>query len=121
MSEHAIFANAFKHCRSKTTLRNTLRDHIDVNSYAGKSFEDVFIDIDRICRDVDGLGILTIYDITMGILKYHGVVLDVTFLVGSGDIQGAKQSGLDNLIKTVKVGRHKLKYIENIYLRELFS
>lgn len=116
MTNVQIYKIAFDHCRSTSVLDSTINSSIDKDNYLGKTFEEIFVDIDDICRDVKDLGILAIYDITISILKYHGVKLDVTYLVGSGDKIGAEKAGLTNFTKTKKIGRHKLPYIENIYI-----
>jgi hypothetical protein len=83
MSLQDIFQEAINHCRHKTTLQTFLKDII-IQTYENKSFEEIIIDIHNKCVPIKGIGILTIYDIAIGICNYYKVIIDKVYIIGSG-------------------------------------
>lgn len=69
-----------------------------------------------ICKDVKGIGMLAVLDITLDILRYYHIILDRKYLVGSGDLEGIKRLGLEQYVKIHIIGDLNLKYIEKYYL-----
>ena len=83
MSSINIFQEAIDHCRWKTVLRGVL-ENIRMSDYENKSFEEIIVSIHEICSKVNGLGMLTVYDITSAICRNYGIIIDRVYIVGNG-------------------------------------
>ena len=83
MNSISIFQEAIDHCRWKTVLREVL-ENIRMSDYENKSFEEIIVTIHEICSKVNGLGMLTVYDITSAICRNYGIILDRVYIVGNG-------------------------------------
>jgi len=84
-----LFFEAYDHCRWKTVLQNFLTD-LDISVHRGKTFEDIFSDIYNLCRNVKGLGMLSVYDITASICRYYNVTIDRVYIIGGGPKRAVK-------------------------------
>lgn len=78
-----IFQEAINHCRWKNVLCNVLKK-INISNYKNKNFEEIIVDIYNICDNVEGVGMLAVYDITAGICRYHKINIDKVYIIGSG-------------------------------------
>jgi hypothetical protein len=117
----SVYPLAFSHCRSTRVLESTLRDNININDYTDKDFEFVFAKVHGVFKDVRGLGPLATVDVTLDILRFHGIVDERKFLVGSGDVSGIKTAGLAEYVESISVSGVRLKYIRRVYLEAAFS
>ena len=105
-----LFQEAIDHCRWKTVLHNTLKT-IDVNNFQNKTFEDIIIDIYNIYENVEGIGMLSIYDITSAICKYYKINIDKVFIIGNGPKRAIKLLNIKP--KLYKIGdKIKINYVE---------
>lgn len=104
-----LFQEAIDHCRWKTTLRSVLKD-INITYYKNKTFEVILSEIYNICVDVKGIGILTIYDISMAICKYYNIIIDKVYIIGSGPKRAIKLLKIKP--KTQKINKINLKYVD---------
>lgn len=73
----------------KTVLRNTLKI-IDIEKYKDKNFDEIYVEIYNICKEINGLGKLVIYDITEAICRYHNINIDKVYIIGSGPNRAIK-------------------------------
>lgn len=89
MSLEDVFQEAINHCRHKTTLFKFLKD-INIRTYENKTFEEIIIDINNKCVHIKGIGLLTIYDISIGICDYHNVDIEKVYIIGSGPKRAIK-------------------------------
>jgi hypothetical protein len=105
-----LFQEAIDHCRWKTALQTVL-PRIHVSTYTNKTFEEVFTDIHRLSKDIKGIGLLTIYDLTAAILRYHNKHIQRVYIIGDGPKRAVQLLGLTT--KTQTLGKDiKLKYVE---------
>jgi hypothetical protein len=84
-----LFQEAINHCRHKTKLFQILND-INIKTYENKTFEEIIIDINNKCIHINGLGLLTIYDITIAICNYYKVIIDKVYIIGGGPKRAIK-------------------------------
>jgi len=101
-----IFSEAISHCRWKTVLRNTLKI-IDIEKYKNNSFDEIHKEIYNICKEINGLGKLVIYDITTAICRYHNINIDKVYIIGSGPNRAIKLLNL----KAKLCNKLKIKYV----------
>ncbi len=119
MSSNNIFQEAIDHCRWKTVLRGVL-EKIQISDYENKSFEEIIVSIHDICRKVNGLGMLTVYDITSAICRNYGIVIDRVYIVGNGPKRAIKKLN-------ISPSRHKItknvsiKYVSIISIVEVLG
>ena len=84
-----LFQEAICHCRHKKKLLHFLKD-INIRTYENKTFEEIIIDINNKCVHIKGLGLLTIYDITIAICNYYKVIIDKVYIIGGGPKRAIK-------------------------------
>jgi hypothetical protein len=116
MNNSEIYRLAFSHCRSTSILNDTLNSYVVIENYRGKSFEEIYPNIEFIFSKINGLGKLCIIDVTLDIMRYYCITDDRKFIVGSGDLQGIEKLGLSGFVKTIRVGNSNLKYIKKVYI-----
>ena len=88
-SSYNMFQEAISHCRWKTVLHNFLTN-CDINQFQNKSFDDIFVTIYNMCKNIKGLGVLTVYDITSATCRRYNIVIDKVFIIGSGPKRAIK-------------------------------
>lgn len=82
--ELSIFQEAIDHCRWKRVLYNVL-SNIHISEYKNNTtFEEIFIKTYNICKEVKGLGLLTIYDTTSSICREYSIHIDNVYIIGNG-------------------------------------
>lgn len=101
-----IFSEAISHCRWKTILKNTLKN-INIEKYKDKNFDEIYIDIYNICKEINGLGKLVIYDISAAICRYYNINIEKVYIIGSGPKKAIKLLNL----KTKLCNKLKIKYV----------
>jgi len=114
-----IFQEAINHCRWKKTLFTVL-DKLDIKEFENKSFEEIIIIIFNLCIDLDGLGMLVIYDITSGICKYYGKNIDKVFIVGKGPKRAIKLLNIKKKLYKIN-DRIKIHYVDIDDIIEAFD
>lgn len=106
----AIFHEAQKHCRWKKVLDNVLKE-INISIYENKIFEQIIIDIYGICKNIRGIGILTVYDITSAICRFHKINIDKVYIIGNGPKRAVNLLNL--AMKNHKINNDiKIKYVD---------
>lgn len=114
-SNRFIFQEAIDHCRWKSVLRNnvltnTLLQEHNLHQFSGKSFDDVLLYVYNICYKIEGIGMLTVYDITSAICRYNKINIDKIYIIGKGPKRAIRLLHL--CPKTKKIGEVSLKYVE---------
>ena len=99
-----IFAEAISHSRRKTLLKNIING-IQLSEYKNKTFQEIFNSM-SLFKQYGDIGPLTIYDLSSGICRHHGVSIDKIYIIGKGPIRAAKLLNL----KCKKI--NGLKYVE---------
>jgi len=78
-----IFQEAVDHCRHKTKLQNVLQD-IKIEHYENKNFEEIICMIYDICKNINQIGPLMVYDISSALCRHYGIIIDKVYIVGGG-------------------------------------
>ena len=81
---------AIAHCRWKGALMTVLENDIVVEKYSNNSFEEIFESIYNICKEVKGIGLLTMYDIVSAICRRFNVNIDHVYIIGGGPVRACK-------------------------------
>lgn len=114
-SKRHIFQEAIDHCRWKCVLRNDvltntqLQEH-NLHLFSDKSFDEVLLCVYNICDKVNGIGMLTIYDITSAICRYNKINIEKIYIIGNGPKRAIRLLGIN--AKTQKIKNVTLKYVE---------
>lgn len=105
-----LFEDAINHCRWKKVLYNLLPE-INVSFYKDSKFEDIIIDIHRICNPHKGIGMLTIYDITSSICNIHNITIDKVYIIGNGPKRAIKLLNIKTKIHKIN-NQIRINYVE---------
>ena len=110
-----VFQEAIDHCRWKSVLRNKVLTISELqenklHQFAGKSFDEILLFIYNICEKVEGIGMLTIYDITSAICRYNKIIVEKIYIIGNGPKRAIKLLNIKSKIQ--KLERITLKYVE---------
>jgi len=122
-SKRYIFQEAIDHCRWKKVLRNNVlaktefQEH-NLQQFTSKSFNEILLFVYNICDKVEGIGMLTIYDITSAICRYNKINIDKIYIIGKGPIRAIHL--LVVKAKTQKIQNISLKYVEIYQILEAF-
>ena len=114
-SKRSVFQEAIDHSRRKNTLRNeilTLPEFQEnrLHQYSNKTFEEIFSSVYKICKPVDGIGMLTIYDICAAICKYNKINIERVYIIGNGPKRAISLLGIEPQIQ--KIGDTFVRYVE---------
>lgn len=105
-----MFQEAIDHCRWKNTLKNTIKK-IEISEYNNKTFDEIIVKIYSICKNIKGLGLLAIYDITSAICRFYKINIDKVYIIGNGPKRAIKLLNLKT--KTHKINENiKIKYVD---------
>jgi len=88
-SNDYIFQEAVDHCRHKTKLQNVLQD-IKMGHYENKNFEEIICMIYDICKNINQIGPLMVYDISLALCRHFGIIIDNVYIIGSGPKKAIK-------------------------------
>ena len=95
-----IFEEAINHCRWKKSLYLVLKE-INICNYENKTFEEILLEIYNICDNIEGVGMLSIYDITAAICRYNKINIDKVYIIGKGPKRAIK-------ILNIKIKKYKI-------------
>ena len=114
-SKRYLFQEALDHCRWKGVLRNNILTckELRVNNlhnFRGKRFDEILLDVYNICHKVEGIGILTMYDIASAICRYNKINIDKIYIIGEGPKRAICLLNLK--AKVHKIEGIRLKYVE---------
>jgi hypothetical protein len=87
--DNDFFQEAIAHCRWKKVCRNFLKD-INVSQYADSTFNEIFSSIYELSANVNGIGFLTIYDITEAICRHYNKKIEKVYIIGGGPRRAIK-------------------------------
>jgi hypothetical protein len=105
-----LFQEAIDHCRWKKVLYFVLKQ-INLSEYENKTFEEIIIGIYDICKEHNGIGMLTIYDISAAICRFYKRNIDKVYIIGNGPKRAVRLLNLKP--KTHKInGDIAIKYLE---------
>ena len=108
-SNDYIFQEAVDHCRHKPTLLNLLKD-INIKHYENKSFEEMICMIYDICKNINQIGPLMVYDISSALCRYYGIIIDKVYIIGGGPKKAIKLLNINP--KLHKINKNiKLHYV----------
>lgn len=111
-SKRYIFQEAIDHCRWKKALLNNVlvkkefQEH-KLHKFAGKSFNEILSFVYNICDKVEGIGMLTIYDITSVICRYNKINIEKIYIIGNGPKRAIRL--LDIKAKSEKNRKYNIK------------
>ena len=114
-SKRYIFQEAIDHCRWKKVLRNNVltktefQEH-NLHEFKSKNFNEILLFVYNICDKVEGIGMLTIYDITSAICRYNKINIEKIYIIGKGPKRAIRL--LDVNAKSQKIENITLKYVE---------
>jgi hypothetical protein len=112
-SKRYIFQEAIDHCRWKKVLRDNVlaktefQEH-NLEQFTSKSFNEILLFVYNICDKVEGIGMLTIYDITFAICRYNKINIEKIYIIGNGAKRAIRL--LDVKAKSQKI--ENIKYVE---------
>jgi len=107
-----ICDEAIAHCRWKSILKNVLENSImNLDDYLNKSFEEIFESVYNTCKEVKGIGLLTVYDIVAAICRYYRINIEFVYIIGGGPVRAVKLLNLKTKTKTKRIGQISLKYV----------
>jgi len=114
-SKRGIFQEAIDHSRRKNTLRNeilTLPEFQEdkLHQYSRMMFEEIFSGVYKTCKPVVGIGMLTVYDITVAICRYNKINIERVYIIGNGPKRAITLLGIEPRIQ--KMGDTLLRYVE---------
>ena len=114
-SKRYICQEAIDHCRWKKVLRSNVlaktefQEH-NLQQFTSKSFNEILLFVYNICDKVEGIGMLTIYDITSAICRYNKINIEKIYIIGKGPKRAIRL--LDVKAKSQKIENIKLNYVE---------
>jgi len=105
-----IYQEAIDHCRWKKVLHLILKE-INILDYKNKTFEEIICKIYDICHNVQGIGMLTMYDITSAICRYYNININKVYIIGNGPKRAVKL--LNMITKTHKINdKIKINFVD---------
>ena len=101
-----IFQEAVDHCRHETKLHNLLKN-INIKQYENNSFEEIICMIYDICKNINQIGPLMVYDISSALCRHYGIIIDKVYIIGGGPTKAIKllniKPKLHKINKNIKV------------------
>lgn len=85
-------------------------DEINIESYQGKTFEDILSSITKHAEKFPGIGRLSIYDISSGISRWNAIPVHRVYIIGDGPKRAAKLLNLS--LKRFRSGSRVFDYAE---------
>lgn len=114
-SKRYIFQEAVDHCRWKNILRNNVLSKSELQldnlyEFSNKRFDEVLQYVYSLCENVQGVGMLTVYDITSAICRHNNINIDKIYIIGNGPKRAIRLLGIPS--KNEKIGKLTLQYVE---------
>ena len=110
--EQNIFEEAIGHCRHKYKLIKLIKENIDIDKFKNNNFEEIILIISKMCKNIDQLGNLSIYDLSSCICRHHNIPIEKIYIIGGGP-----RNAINKILK-IKKTLHKfnkdfkLHYVE---------
>jgi hypothetical protein len=102
------YEEALSHCRWKKQLLHVTK-LININDYKNKNFEEIFLMIYNITKNINGVGVLSTYDLSSGICKYYNIKIDKVYIIGNGPKRAIKILGINP--QRLKIGDISINFI----------
>lgn len=118
-SNDYMFQEAFDHCRHPTKLHNILKD-INIKHYENKNSEEIICMIYDICRNINQIGPLMVYDISAAIWRYYGIIIDKVYIIGGGPKKTIKLLNIKKKLHKIN-NEIKLHYVTTDELIRAFD
>lgn len=108
-----VFKNTITHCRSKALIKKTLNEHFLINKFnSSMSFDDIFTYTIKVCNSLEGLGLITFYDITNDICSFYKINIPNIYIIRSGTKKAITALNISkSQYKTAKFNNLSVKYI----------
>lgn len=109
-NNNGIYDEALSHCRWKTVLKKN-KHKIKIKNFKNKNFEEIMVKVYTIFKNIKGIGMLSMYDISAGICRYYDVKIDKVYIIGNGPKRAIK-------ILNLKKRKHNIYEKLNLYYVE---
>jgi len=109
-NNNGIYDEALSHCRWKTVLKKN-KHKIKIKNFKNKNFEEIMVKVYTIFKNIKGIGMLSMYDISAGICRYYDVKIDKVYIIGNGPRRAIK-------ILNLKKKKHNIQKKLNLYYVE---
>ena len=109
-NNNGIYDEALSHCRWKTVLKKN-KHKIKIKNFKNKNFEEIMVKVYTIFKNIKGIGMLSMYDISAGICRYYDVKIDKVYIIGNGPKRAVK-------ILNLKKKKHNIYEKLNLYYVE---
>ena len=107
-SKNNIFQDAINHCRHPTKLYPIIKDITNrIEEYKNKNYEQIICMIYDICKNINQIGPLMVYDISAGLCRYYRIPIDKVYIIGGGPRKAIK---LLNINKKLHKINNEIKY-----------
>lgn len=118
-SNNGIYDEALSHCRWKTVLKKN-KHKIKIKHFKNLTFEEIIFKVHSIFKNIKGIGMLSMYDISAGICRHYNINIDKVYIIGNGPKRAIKILGLKK--KKIRI-KHKinLHYVEKKDINEAFK
>jgi len=118
-SNSGIYDEALSHCRWKTVLKKN-KHKIKINHFKNMKFEEIMVKVHSIFKNIKGIGMLSMYDISAGICRYYNVNIDKVYIIGNGPKRAIKILKLKK--KKYKIqNKFNLHYVEKKDIDKAFK
>ena len=107
MSEE-LFKEAIRHCRWKYAVKSVI-PKIQLKQPAGTTFDKVFEMVHALTAPVEGVGLLSTYDLASAVCRYNRIPIKRVYIIGEGPQKAIKYLGLTTASQ--KIGSVTLKYV----------
>ena len=109
-NNNCIYDEALSHCRWKTVLKKN-KHKIKLKNFKNKNFEEIIIKVYTIFKNIKGIGMLSMYDISAGICRHYNIKIDKVYIIGNGPKRAIK-------ILNLKKKKHNIQKKFNLYYVE---
>jgi hypothetical protein len=79
-----MFHQAISHCRHKSTLKRVISTIRLQDFSTCLTFEEIFANVEKVCKPIYGIGTLSVYDLSTDIAKHYGLQPKMIYCIGNG-------------------------------------
>ena len=109
-NNNGIYEEALSHCRWKTVLKKNKHKR-KIKNFKNNNFAEIIIKVYTIFKNIKGIGMLSMYDISAGICRYYDIKIDKVYIIGNGPKRAVK-------ILNLKKRKHNIYEKLNLYYVE---
>ena len=118
-SNNGIYDEALSHCRWKTVLKKN-KHKIKIKHFKNMTFEQIIFKVHSIFKNIKGIGMLSMYDISAGICRHYNINIDKVYIIGNGPKRAIKILGLKKKKISIQ-NKFNLHYVEKKDINEAFK